>query len=54
MKVSLTDVWNQMRRMRLELGEVDIIDETHGFGRDFVEKTYSGLKGTSPDIRAVL
>ena len=33
-----------MMRKRLErFDEVEIIDETHGFGLDFVKKTESGL-----------
>ena len=40
---------------RLErFGEVRIIDETNGFGLDFVEKTESGFWSTAPDVGAVL
>ena len=40
---------------RLErFGEVRIIDETNGFGLDFVEKTESGFWSTTPDVGAVL
>ena len=36
---------------RLErFGEVRIIDETNGFGLDFMEKTESSFWGTTPDI----
>ena len=35
-------------------GEVRIIDETHGFGLDFVEKTESRFWSTTPDVGAVL
>ena len=39
---------------RLErFGEVRIIDETNGFGLDFVEKTESRLWSTTPDVGAV-
>ena len=40
---------------RLErFGEVRIIDETNGFGLDFVEKTESRFSSTTPDVGAVL
>ena len=40
---------------RLErFGEVRIIDETNGFGLDFVEKTESRIWSTTPDVGAVL
>ena len=40
---------------RLErFGEVRIIDETNGFGLDFVEKTESRFWSTTPDVGAVL
>ena len=40
---------------RLErFGEVRIIDETNGFGVDFVEKTESRFWSTTPDVGAVL
>ena len=36
---------------RLErFGEVRIIDETNGFGLDFVEKTESRFRSTTPDV----
>ena len=39
---------------RLErFGEVRIIDETNGFGLDFVEKTESRFWSTTPDVGAV-
>ena len=41
--------------MRLQrFGEVRIVDETNGFGLDFVEKTESRLWSTTPDVGAVL
>ena len=40
---------------RLErFGEVGIIDETNGFGLDFVKKTESGFWGNTPDVGAAL
>ena len=40
---------------RLErFGEVRIIDETNGFGLDFVEKTEIRFWSTIPDVGAVL
>ena len=40
---------------RLErFGEVRIIDETNGFGLDFVEKIESRFLSTTPDVGAVL
>ena len=40
---------------RLErFGEVRIIDETNGFGLDFLEKTESRFWSTTPDVGAVL
>ena len=40
---------------RLErFGEVRIVDETNGFGLDFVKKTESGFGGASTDMEAVL
>ena len=40
---------------RLErFGEVRIIDETNGFGLDFVKKTESRFWSTTPDVGAVL
>ena len=39
---------------RLEkFGEVGIVDETNGFGLDFVEKTESRFWSTIPDVGAV-
>ena len=39
---------------RLErFGEVRIIDETNGFGLEFVEKTESRFWSTTPDVGAV-
>ena len=37
-----------------QFGEVRIIDETNGFGLDFVEKTESRFWGTNPDVGAGL
>ena len=37
-----------------DLVRVRIIDETNGFGLDFVEKTESRFWSTTPDVRAVL
>ena len=34
--------------------EVRIVDETNGFGLDFVEKTEGGFWRTTPDVGAVL
>ena len=31
-------------------GEVRIVDETNGFGLDFVKKTESGFWSTTPDV----
>ena len=40
---------------RLErFGEVRIIDETNGFGLDFVQKTESRFWSTTPDVGVVL
>ena len=40
---------------RLErFGEVRIVDETIGFGLDFVEKIESRFWSTTPDVGAVL
>ena len=40
---------------RLErFGEVRIIDETNGFGLDFVKKTERGSWSTTPEVGAVL
>ena len=40
---------------RLEgFGVVRIVDKTNCFGRDFVEKTESRLRSTTPDVGAVL
>ena len=40
---------------RLEqFGEVRLIDETNGFGLDFVDKTKSRSWSTTPDVGAVL
>ena len=40
---------------RLEqFGEVRIIDETNGFGLDFVKRTESRFWSTTPDVGAVL
>ena len=42
-------------RKRLErFGEVWVVDETGGFGQDFVEKTERGFRSTTPDTGAVL
>ena len=35
-------------------GEVRIVDETNGFGLDFVEKTESGFWSTTPNMGAIL
>ena len=35
-------------------GEVRIVDETNGFGLEFVEKTESGFWSITPDVGAVL
>ena len=35
-------------------GEVGIVDETNGFGLDFVEKTESIFWSTTSDVGAVL
>ena len=44
-----------MTRKGLErFGEVEIFDETNGFGLDFVKKTEHGFKSTSTDMGAVL
>ena len=57
-KVSVKDVEisNQSTLgMRLQrFGEVRIVDETNGFGLDFVEKTESRFWSTTPDVGAVL
>ena len=38
--------------MRLKrFGEVRIVDETNGFGLDFVEKTESRFWSTTPDVQ---
>ena len=34
-------------------GEARIIDETNGFGLDFVEETESRFRSTTPDVGAV-
>ena len=40
---------------RLErLGEVRVVDETNGFGLDFVKKTESGFWSTTPEVRGLL
>ena len=40
---------------RLEIcGTVGIVGEMNGFGLDFVEKTESGFRSTSPNVRAML
>ena len=58
MRVSVKDgkISNQTTMgKRLErFGEVRIIDETNGFGLDFVEKTESRFWSTTPDVGAVL
>ena len=42
-------------RKRLErFGKVRIVDETNGFGLDFIKKTESGIWSTTPDVGAVL
>ena len=33
---------------------VGILDEMNGFGLDFIEKTESGFRSTTPDTRTVL
>ena len=57
-KVSVIDgkISNQTTMgKRLErFGEVRIIDETNGFGLEFVEKTESRFWSTTPDMGAVL
>ena len=57
-KVSIKDgkISNQtMMGKRLErFGEVRVVDETNGFGLDFVEKTESRFWSTTPDVGAVL
>ena len=35
-------------------GEVRIVDETNGFGLDFVKKTENGFWSATPDVGAVL
>ena len=37
-----------------KFGELRIIDETNGFGLDFVEKTESRFCSATPDVGAVL
>ena len=37
-----------------QFGEVRIIDETNGFGLEFVKKTESRFWSTTPDVGAVL
>ena len=40
-----------MLRKRLErYCEIGIVDETNGFGLDFVEKTESGFWSATPDV----
>ena len=44
-----------MMGKRLErFGEVRTVDETNGFGLDFVEKTETGFWRTTPEVGAVL
>ena len=34
-------------------GEVRMVDETNGFGQNFVKKTESGFWSTAPDVGVV-
>ena len=44
-----------MMEKRLDrFGEVRMVDDTHGFGQDFVEKTDGGFWSATPDVGAVL
>ena len=44
-----------MMRERLKgFGEVRIVDETNGFGLDFVKKIETGFWSSIPDVGAVL
>ena len=43
-----------MRKSLERFGEVEIADETNGFGLDLAKKTESGFRSTTTDIRAVL
>ena len=43
-----------MRKTLERFGEVEIVDETNGFGLDLVKKTESGFWNTTPGVGAVL
>ena len=43
-----------MGKMSERFGEIRIIDETNGFGLDFVKKTESRFWSTTLDVGAVL
>ena len=49
MKASVIDGTATGKKLA-RFGEVRIIDETNGFGLDFVKKTESGFWNTTPDV----